>query len=248
MEEGVSWSAYATAYDLMAENNPAYQKLLDDFRDVIRGWTIQPGSTILDVGAGTGNFSLLAAEAFPECTVSHVDADEAMIEHAHRKADAKGVSNIRFVRQKIGPDSYSPASVSAIICVHALYAIPQPQRLISAFFDWLEPEGKLYVCDVGRVLNITDWSRYLFYELYRQHGFFKTLNLFWKGRAVSKENRAIRKAQQSGEYWTHDHEEFVNLFERTGFEITSAETMYRGYSDRVTAIKEFRDLNRKYGD
>ena len=58
MRDGVSWSAYAAAYDLMAEHNPAYQSLVSDFQDVIQGWSMEPDSIILDVGAGTGNFSI----------------------------------------------------------------------------------------------------------------------------------------------------------------------------------------------
>lgn len=74
----VDWRSYAAVYDVMAEANPAYQALVDDYRAFVGRLRLRSGDVLVDVGAGTGNFALTAADAWPQCHVLHVDADDAM--------------------------------------------------------------------------------------------------------------------------------------------------------------------------
>jgi trans-aconitate methyltransferase len=62
----------------MAENNPAYQALVREVAEVVDAWSIPAGLPIVDIGAGTGNFSILLATRFPGSTVIHVDASADM--------------------------------------------------------------------------------------------------------------------------------------------------------------------------
>src|ERR1700689_3195308 len=71
----IDWTAYAQVYDLMAENNPAYQEILLRCLETIAHWNLPPGSRIIDLGAGTGNFSVRIAQALPQCRILHVDAN-----------------------------------------------------------------------------------------------------------------------------------------------------------------------------
>ncbi len=82
----VDWNSYAEVYDLMADNNPAYQDLIAQFKHAIATWCIEPRSTLADLGAGTGNFSIELAQAFPTCQVIHLDANPEMNHLAERHA------------------------------------------------------------------------------------------------------------------------------------------------------------------
>lgn len=233
----VDWSSYAEVYDLMTANNPAYQNILARFKAEIDKWELPPQSTLCDLGAGTGNFSLVLSSSFPHCHVMHVDADERMNEAAQHKASKEKVRNIGFVAENMEETSFEPQSLSAIISVHALYSLRHPQALINRMHEWLKPGGYLFVCDLGRTLNVRDWASYLFMEAAHKYGLIGALGLFYRGRAIAKHNRHISKNQRAGVYWTHDPQAFRNVFEQAGFEIIACEEAYRGYSDIVVCRK-----------
>lgn len=234
----VNWSSYAEIYDLMAKHNPAYQAIIAQFRQNIRTWNAPNGAQLYDLGAGTGNFSLELAKHFSQCHITHVDSDIAMNSLAQSKAREGGIVNIEFVEADLQTFDLAAESVAAISCVHALYALPDPQQVIHRMCRWLKPNGYLFVCDLGRVLQIGDWAKYLFAEVMREHGFLKAVALFYKGRAVAEHNKLIAAAQRSGRYWVHSHTDFVGAFERAGFSILSSSEIYRGYSDIVLCKKQ----------
>jgi ubiquinone/menaquinone biosynthesis C-methylase UbiE len=233
----VDWSSYAEVYDLMAENNPAYQDLIGEFRSAISLWQLEPQSMLADLGAGTGNFSLELAKAFPACQVSHVDADAEMNRSAVRKAARQSAGNFHCVTSDVQLTSFQPGSQSAITTVHALYAFPQPRSLFTRIFEWLRPGGYLLACDPGRIVNVSDWAGFLLRASLARQGVWRTARLFYRGRAVARQNRLIAKAQKEGVYWTHSHAEFRAAIEAAGFDVQSARETYRGYSDFVVARK-----------
>jgi ubiquinone/menaquinone biosynthesis C-methylase UbiE len=235
----VDWRAYAEVYDLMAVNNPAYQDLLTQFRSMINQWILEPQSTLVELGAGTGNFSIELARAFPECMVVHLDADQRMNLLAESKATAQKLQNIHFVSNVIQEVQFPVESLSAVVMVHALYTFPNPREVISKIFKWLIPGGYLFACDVGSVANVSDWATYLFGEWYRRHGLWRTFQLFYKGRVVTQQNRLIARAQREGVYWTHTSAEFREAFESARFEIITDQKAYRKTSDLIVARKPF---------
>lgn len=233
----MGWSAYATAYDLMARHNPAYQQLMEQFQHEITQWKFGPADLLLDLGAGTGNFSLSLAARFPHCRVLHLDADPLMNATAHRKAHERKITNLDIITQDVSEIFFHSETIAAIVCVHSLYTFPEPQQMIEKMLNWLQPGGYAFVCDLGRTLDIADWSKYLFTELRRQHGLLRTLSLFCRGRTVATQNRLIAESQQSGIFWTHTHSEFCTLFESVGFRIIAADETFRGYSDVLVCQK-----------
>lgn len=233
----VHWNSYAHVYDLMAENNPGYQDILKRFKAEISKWILLPQSTLCDLGSGTGNFSLALASSFPHSRVLHIDADDKMNELAQNKARDGRISNIEFIIKDMETISFDAQSLSAITSVHALYPLQHPQALVARLYEWLKPGGYLFVCDLGRVLNVKDWAAYLFVESMRKHGLLGTLSLFYRGRAIAKHNRHISQFQRTGVYWTHDQSIFRKVFEQAGFEVVSCECAYRSYSDMIVCRK-----------
>ena len=233
----VDWHSYAEVYDLMADNNPAYQDLVTQYKQAIAGWRLEPRSKLADLGAGTGNFSIELAQAFPACRVTHLDASTEMNRVAERKANARCVKNLRFVAMDIDAAPFEASSLSAITTVHALYAFPDPKDVIVRMFEWLQPGGYLFACDAGRMGKVSNWVVYLLREFYRRQGLRRTLQFYYRARVVTRQNRLIAKAQRDGLYWTHTHAEFRAAIESAGFEIDAAHEAYRGVSDLVVACK-----------
>lgn len=64
-----------------------------------RFWRGRPVRRLLDVGCGTGDFTLLAARGFPTARVAGVDFSPAMLVEADRRRSKSGVGKrIEFGR------------------------------------------------------------------------------------------------------------------------------------------------------
>ncbi len=233
----VDWHSYAEVYDLMADNNPAYQDLIAQFKQAIAAWCVEPRSTLADLGAGTGNFSIELAQAFPSCRITHLDANAEMNRLAERKAGARNINNLHLVTLGVEAAPFQANSLAAITTVHALYAFPHPRKVIAQMFEWLQPGGYLFACDAGRMVKLSQWAVYLLNEFYRRHGAWRTVQFYYRARVVTQQNRRIAQAQRDGLYWTHTPAEFYEAIESAGFEIITAREVYRGNSDLVVARK-----------
>lgn len=235
--DAVDWRSYAAVYDLMAEINPAYQDLVNDYRRFVLQQWLHPEDLLLELGAGTGNFSLVAADEWPECRVLHVDASEAMNAEARRKRDRLGLTNIEIRTQDIADLDLPDESATVITAVHALYAFPDPRSVIRDMFRWLSPGGTVFACDPGRPLDMREWTRYLFRSSRAERGLWGSIRLFWRCREVAAQNRRIARSQQAGTYWRHDASSFAQAFTEAGFEVDHCRGAYRGASDLLVARK-----------
>lgn len=220
------WSAYATAYDLLSEHNPEYQALLQGFEAFLA--TIDTPQLIYDIGGGTGNYTEIAARACPNSEVCLVEPDAGMIASAQAKLAT--FRNIKYDNSTLeGFDA--PGKADLVICVHSLYAMPGQEQRLGDLRRLLRPGGMLYLIDLGRYMNVTDWRSYLFSNLKKELGLAGALRVFWQGREIAKQNNAIFKAQKKGVYWTHTEAEIALAVTAAGFEILRQESVYRGYSD-----------------
>lgn len=92
---------------------------------------------VLDVGAGTGAMSLLAAELGHRVTA--LDLSPGMLEKAKAKGESRGL-DVEFV---VGPADDPPAGpFDAVIERHVLWTTPEPVRALRAWRK-AAPEGRL---------------------------------------------------------------------------------------------------------
>lgn len=234
----VDWSVYARDYDAVASLNPAYQELLHHCISTVKNWRLPPGSVIADFGAGTGNFSITLAQTLRHLTVLHVDCDEEMIRIAQRKADAAEIVNWRVVQMDLATEDWTLPQLAGIVTVHCLYSVADPHLVIHRICRSLADRGFVYACDIGRALDIGDWTRFLLRDCLRNHGLKATLDVALRFRRIRRHNRAVARSQMNGTYWTHDLGEFRSAFETAGICIQSAsDGWYRGYDDMVIGWK-----------
>lgn len=233
--QATDWSSYAAVYDMIQAYNPAYQDLVARFEAEVRGWSLPSGRPIVDVGAGTGVFSLGWARAFPDHPVVHVEPDPGMNAVAARKARAAGLGNVSIVARGVDDADVAPGTAAAVSCVHALYTFPDPPAALARLHAWLAPGGRAFLCDAGRPVDVWEWSRFLAGHLVRTVGPVGAARVFWRGRETWRQNRRIRRAQLDGTYWTHSPEAFRAAVEAADFEVERVETCFRGYSDLVVA-------------
>ncbi len=92
-------------------SDPFYLRLCD---------IVTPQTSVLDVGAGTGRFSLALAPLAEH--IASVEPSAAMLDYLRRDASDKGLSNISYV-QATWQDAPEDLEADIVICSHVLYPI-----------------------------------------------------------------------------------------------------------------------------
>ncbi len=145
---GVDYSKSDTAneYDREMESFRDYQQEVEAFIEKLD--ISNPDElTIVDIGCGTGAFSIHAAKYFKE--IQAVDVSEEMIKVASTKADAKGIRNIVF--HNSGFLQFQPkAQVDIINTKWAFYHLPDywKQAGLLNMNKMLKLNGILFMSDV----------------------------------------------------------------------------------------------------
>ena len=123
------------------------RRWLLDPRRTLRGANLRPGQTVLEVGCGTGFFTLLAAEMIGEN--GHLIAMDTLSDYVDRvsvKVKAAGLNNVEILRR----DALETGLASASVDVALLFGVvPFPtlplSRLLPEMHRVLRAEGTLAV-------------------------------------------------------------------------------------------------------
>ncbi|HEX3415539.1 MAG TPA: methyltransferase domain-containing protein, partial [Stellaceae bacterium] len=134
----------------------AYNAAADHFDDEALGlWAkyggrtverlaLQPGATVLDVGCGTGASAIPAAlQVGPEGKVITADLADRLLEIARRKAAARGLENIEFRLGDMENLGYPDRHFDAVICVFAIFFVPDVAKQIRELWRMVRPNGQL---------------------------------------------------------------------------------------------------------
>lgn len=227
----INWAAYSEHYDLLCESNDAYSEIVDAFIKFCRERQLSNDLRVVDLGAGTGNFTLKMTEYFSEGQIFHVDANEEMNKIANAKYDRIAINKPIIIESEVQSIEFPEKSIDLIVCVNALYAM-QPQLLVlRKIYDWLKPGGLFYIIDLGRPMDARDWGLHFLKTAARQRWLLKYIRDSFRAREVIKQNKITTLAQESGRYWTHDTNEFGNTLEGVGFTVETLHSCYRGYAD-----------------
>ena len=133
------WNRDAETYDRAAPRTPsAIRSRRRAWRAALRDALPETGARVLDVGAGTGSLSLLAAELGYRVTA--LDLSPGMLAKARTKAADRGLE-IEFVE---GPATAPPPGpFDAVIERHLLWTTPDPVAAMSAWREVVVPGGRL---------------------------------------------------------------------------------------------------------
>lgn len=102
---------------------------------------VPAGARVLDCAAGTGLFSLAAAER--AASVLCTDLSEAMLEQAKRKARRRGLSNLRFARRDVTALPDPDGGFEAVIAANVLHLLPSPEQAVRELWRVTAPGGRL---------------------------------------------------------------------------------------------------------
>ena len=113
----------------------------------LRGAGIEPGQTVLEVGCGTGFFTIPAAELIGDqgCLVA-MDALSDYTKRVSKKIQAAGLENVRVVKRDALDTRLDAASIDKVLLFGV---IPFPSlplnRLLPEMHRVIKPEGSLAV-------------------------------------------------------------------------------------------------------
>lgn len=132
-----------------------------------RLFPIRAGLRILDVGCGTGNFSLKLAKA--GCLVTGIDASAAMLAVARDKAGREGAA-ITFREMDAGRLSFPDGAFDGAISMAAFEFIKEPVQALHEMLRVVKKGG--YVL-IGTINKESAWGRLYLSEAYRRETVFK---------------------------------------------------------------------------
>jgi ubiquinone/menaquinone biosynthesis C-methylase UbiE len=106
----------------------------------------EPGERLLEVGPGTGYYTLPVAEWLsPEGRLDVFDLQQEMLDHTLRRASERGLANITATQGDARKLSYDDATFDAAYLVTVLGEIPDQAAALAELRRVLGPSGRLVV-------------------------------------------------------------------------------------------------------
>src|SRR5688500_12170804 len=113
---------------------PQEKKLIDFYR-------LPRGARVLDVGAGTGEFSARIADAYPDAQVTGVELLPASVEHARRKFAALA-PRVRFETGDAFHLAQPDDTYDLVANRHMVQAVPHVERVLAELVRVTKPGGR----------------------------------------------------------------------------------------------------------
>jgi ubiquinone/menaquinone biosynthesis C-methylase UbiE len=105
----------------------------------------QPGETLLEIGPGTGYYSLPVARWVSPGTLHVLDVQQEMLAHTSRSARADGIENIEPRLGDARALPYEDATFDAAYLVTVLGEVPDQQAALHELRRVVKPAGRVVV-------------------------------------------------------------------------------------------------------
>lgn len=109
---------------------------------------INPQDTLVDLGAGIGQFVQDLALRYPQNPIIGIEVAPYMLEHQLNLADNALIQAVDLNDPQW--DALRPESVACIMANMLVHELPQPIKLIQAMMHWLKPGGRICIIDLVR--------------------------------------------------------------------------------------------------
>lgn len=109
---------------------------------------ISPGSTVVDLGTGTGTFLKdLSLATGPNGRVIAVDIHQDFLDRARQRARTLGLRNVHFVLGTDSDPNLEAASSDLVLVVDAYHHFDYPERILAAIKRSLRSGGRLAIVE-----------------------------------------------------------------------------------------------------
>jgi ubiquinone/menaquinone biosynthesis C-methylase UbiE len=133
------------------------REVYDRRQDIVAATGVKKGQAVADIGAGTGLFTMLFAEAVGrEGKVFAVDIAPRFIAHIEKRAHETGVRNVQAVLTGERSVDLPPGSVDLAFLCDTYHHFEHPRSSLASIVRALRPGGELVVVDFKRVPGKSD--------------------------------------------------------------------------------------------
>jgi ubiquinone/menaquinone biosynthesis C-methylase UbiE len=117
--------------------------------DVISELNLRPGSTVADLGCGSGYFALkLSSSVGGDGKVTAIDIRRLSLTFLWIRSVLRGAHNISIVHGE--PDNpHLPSTLDAVLIVNTYHELSAPEAILNGVRQSLVPGGRLVVVDHG---------------------------------------------------------------------------------------------------
>jgi SAM-dependent methyltransferase len=106
----------------------------------------QPGERVLEVGPGTGYYTLDVADwVGPDGSLDILDLQQEMLDHTVRRAEERGLANVTPTKSDAAVMPYDDGTFDAAFLVTVLGEIPHQDAALRELARVLKPGGRLVV-------------------------------------------------------------------------------------------------------
>jgi ubiquinone/menaquinone biosynthesis C-methylase UbiE len=126
---------------------------------VIHSLSIQPGSSVADLGAGGGYFTFRLADAVgPSGKVYAVDVDKDSLDYIARRAKEQGYTNVEVILAQYDDPLLPKGGVDLIFTCNTYHHLENRTDYFASAARYLRPGGRVAVID----LNGNSWFHKFF--------------------------------------------------------------------------------------
>jgi S-adenosylmethionine-diacylgycerolhomoserine-N-methlytransferase len=118
---------------------------------LIEDLALQPGSTLIEVGCGTGRNLIAIARLYPRARLFGLDASEVMLETARAKVREAGLEDRILLRhglaEKLSASAFEVENFDHVLFSYCLSMVPDWQGALFAATEALSGNGRWHVVD-----------------------------------------------------------------------------------------------------
>jgi ubiquinone/menaquinone biosynthesis C-methylase UbiE len=140
---------------LESEGREVYAKR----NEILAATAAKPGMAVADVGAGTGLFTRLFAQAVKPGRVYAVDISQAFVDHILQTSRAQGLDNVTGIVSDGADTSLPEASVDLVFISDTYHHFEHPRETLASIRKALRPGGRMVVIDFERIPGVTSKQR-----------------------------------------------------------------------------------------
>lgn len=135
------------------------RELFHNRKELLAACGVKPGMTVADIGAGTGLYTRMFAEAVGDKGwVYAVDISPKFLEHIQARAKQEGQHNITSVLCPEDSVSLPPASIDLAFICDVYHHFEYPKASMASLARAMKPGATLVLVDFKRVEGVTsDW-------------------------------------------------------------------------------------------